>query len=157
MNWDAIGAISEAAGAVGVIITLGYLAMQIRRNNLLATAESNRFAHTVSAPTTLPIAQDPDTARVFQEGLADRDALSANDRVRFDMLMGTMVGNYSTTIVDQRILGQPDLSAGFEGTHRTLLQAPGGASWWVAHQSGFASAHRSVIERVPKAYKSPAV
>ena len=30
MNWDAIGAIGEILGAVGVIATLGYLAAQIR-------------------------------------------------------------------------------------------------------------------------------
>ncbi len=32
MNWDAIGAIGELVGAVGVIATLGYLAVQIRQN-----------------------------------------------------------------------------------------------------------------------------
>jgi hypothetical protein len=32
MNWDAIGAISDAVGAAAVIITLAYLAIQIRQN-----------------------------------------------------------------------------------------------------------------------------
>ena len=32
MNWDAIGAIGEILGAIGVIVTLGYLAVQIRQN-----------------------------------------------------------------------------------------------------------------------------
>jgi hypothetical protein len=30
MNWEAIGAIGEIVGAVAVVMTLGYLAMQIR-------------------------------------------------------------------------------------------------------------------------------
>jgi hypothetical protein len=34
VNWDAIGAIGEVVGAVGVIATLGYLAVQIRQNNM---------------------------------------------------------------------------------------------------------------------------
>ena len=29
MNWDAIGAISDAVGAAAVIVTLAYLAIQI--------------------------------------------------------------------------------------------------------------------------------
>ena len=33
MNWDAIGAIGEVLGAVGVIVTLIYLARQIRQNS----------------------------------------------------------------------------------------------------------------------------
>ena len=32
MNWEAVGAIGEVLGAVGVIITLVYLAFQIRQN-----------------------------------------------------------------------------------------------------------------------------
>jgi len=33
MNWDAISAISEAIGAAGVVITLAYLAIQLRGHN----------------------------------------------------------------------------------------------------------------------------
>jgi hypothetical protein len=33
MNWEAIGAISEVIGAIGVLITLTYLAIQIRSQN----------------------------------------------------------------------------------------------------------------------------
>ena len=32
MNWEAIGATGEIIGAVGVIVTLVYLAIQIRQN-----------------------------------------------------------------------------------------------------------------------------
>ena len=32
MNWEAIGAVGEVAGAIGVIATLTYLAVQIRQN-----------------------------------------------------------------------------------------------------------------------------
>jgi len=33
MDWDAIGAIAELAGAIGVIASLLYLATQIRQNS----------------------------------------------------------------------------------------------------------------------------
>jgi len=32
MNWDAIGALAEAIGAIAVIVTLVYLAIQLRQN-----------------------------------------------------------------------------------------------------------------------------
>ena len=32
MNWDAIGAVGEVVGAAAVVVTLAYLAVQIRRN-----------------------------------------------------------------------------------------------------------------------------
>ncbi len=43
MNWDAIGAIAELLGAIGVILTLVYLATQIRQNT-----ESSRTTAEVS-------------------------------------------------------------------------------------------------------------
>lgn len=32
MNWDALAAIAETVGAIAVIVTIGYLALQIRQN-----------------------------------------------------------------------------------------------------------------------------
>jgi hypothetical protein len=40
MNWEAIGAVGEVAGAIGVIATLGYLAVQIRHNTRSVRAAS---------------------------------------------------------------------------------------------------------------------
>lgn len=37
MNWDAIGAVGEIVGALAVVLTLGYLAAQIKQNT-----QSNR-------------------------------------------------------------------------------------------------------------------
>jgi hypothetical protein len=36
MNWEAIGAIGEVLGALAVIVTLVYLAVQIRQNTAAA-------------------------------------------------------------------------------------------------------------------------
>lgn len=32
MNWDAIGAVGELAGALTVVLSLGYLAAQVKQN-----------------------------------------------------------------------------------------------------------------------------
>ncbi len=39
MNWDAVGAIGEVIGAAGVVVTLVYLALQIRRNSIATCSE----------------------------------------------------------------------------------------------------------------------
>lgn len=43
MNWEAIGAVGELLGAIGVVVTLGYLAVQIRQNTSSMT-EGRRLA-----------------------------------------------------------------------------------------------------------------
>ena len=50
MNWDAIGAVGEIVGALTVLITLIYLAIQIR--------QSNRIAITASEADFRNLAQD---------------------------------------------------------------------------------------------------
>ena len=42
MNWEAIGAVGEVAGAIGVIVTLAFLATQIRQNTTVAKATTRR-------------------------------------------------------------------------------------------------------------------
>ena len=42
MNWDAISAIGELIGAVAVLVTLIYLAIQIRKNTRAVERESHR-------------------------------------------------------------------------------------------------------------------
>lgn len=47
MNWDAIGAIGEAFSAVAVLITLGYLAIQLRQNTQAMKTSALRSAQDV--------------------------------------------------------------------------------------------------------------
>jgi len=42
MNWDAIGAIGEIVGAIAVLITLIYLAIQIRQNSATQRAQTHQ-------------------------------------------------------------------------------------------------------------------
>ncbi len=42
MNWDALGAVAEAIGGLGVILTLGYLSIQIRASNRVASGQARQ-------------------------------------------------------------------------------------------------------------------
>lgn len=90
MNWDAIGAVGEVAGAVGVIATLVYLAAQIRAN----TTESKLTAvHEISDTYTrfmLQVSSDSELAMVWDKGLHDFESLNRNERVRFLILAAVM-------------------------------------------------------------------
>ncbi len=66
MNWEAIGAIAESLGAVGVITTLAYLAQQIRQNtSTVRTSASSAIRQTDIALNTF-LAQDADVNRIRQ-------------------------------------------------------------------------------------------
>lgn len=42
MNWEAIGAVGEAIGALAVVLTLGYLAVQVRDTRKLLRASAHQ-------------------------------------------------------------------------------------------------------------------
>ncbi len=44
MNWEAIGAIGEIVGALAVLATLYYLAIQIKMQNYQLQNQTNRLA-----------------------------------------------------------------------------------------------------------------
>ena len=40
MNWDAVGALAELLGALAVVVTIGFLAVQMRQNTKALRSES---------------------------------------------------------------------------------------------------------------------
>ena len=81
MNWDAIGAIAETLGAGGVIMTLAYLAVQIKQNT--STVRSNSAtSHTQSIQTAAhAISPHPEGSKLWWSGLPNR-AAPARDQIR---------------------------------------------------------------------------
>ena len=82
MNWDAIGAIAETLGAVGVIASLVYLATQIRhsREHMIENTKNVRIAseHSRAEQRTAQaavLAQSPEINRVFWAGLLETESL----------------------------------------------------------------------------------
>ena len=55
MNWDAVGAIAEMIGGIAVLVTLIYLAIQVRHASRIQrqTLLSNQTAHWVSNCQTI--------------------------------------------------------------------------------------------------------
>ena len=84
VNWDAVGAISETVGAIVVVVSLVYLAVQIKKNTNLAKSEYHttsvagaaRFFHWKSA--------NLENAQIFTTGMKDFRALSIKERVILD-------------------------------------------------------------------------
>jgi len=87
MVLEALGNIGDFLGGIGVVITLIYLATQIRRNT--ATVRANGAAsHSEGLNNiTLLLAQDSDARSVYFQGLSDYQSLSEDGQLQFDLLM----------------------------------------------------------------------
>ena len=77
MNWEALGAIGEIVGAVAVVVTLGYLAVQIRQNTRSAKVFSNQLVDSAAMRlVTEPAAFDVIVSgNMFGDILSDEGAV----------------------------------------------------------------------------------
>ncbi len=89
MNWDAIGAISEAVGALGVIITLIYLATQIRQNSRTMDQHTSAVASAAEIAAAdqngrqyAMLAQDSELTDIIYRGNTGEE-LSPQEHVRY--------------------------------------------------------------------------
>jgi len=83
MNWDAMGAIGEVVGAVGVIATLGYLAVQIRQNTGAQSAATELEKSTAYSRFHSYMASSETLADIWEKGFEDETSLTPHEKRRF--------------------------------------------------------------------------
>ena len=62
MNWEAIGAMSELIGATAVVVTLAYLAVQIRENSRAVRSSTRSDISRGQMDINFILAENPDLA-----------------------------------------------------------------------------------------------
>ena len=129
MNWDAIGAGAEFLGAVAVLVTLGYLAAQIRQSNKLAEAESQR--ELLNFDVFMPVVADPTLTTEFRACLNRYAEQDADVKTRFAFLMT----NWHLQMEAVYRMHEKGLIAeisftGYMTWYNSLLNTPGGAAYW---------------------------
>ena len=138
MNWEAIGAIAELGGALGVILSLAYLAVQIRHNTaqMESTARAARGAAYQDALSNyqshlIPIALDPELTDIYLRGMKDCDQLSEAEFFRFNWLMGGFLTNLDNMYYQhQDGVVSADRWEGVQSQLRWFFQYPGFFTWW---------------------------
>lgn len=67
MNWEAFGAIGEILGAIAVVVTLFYLARQIRQNTLATRAETTKDLYLASVTSIMELAGNDELAKAWAD------------------------------------------------------------------------------------------
>lgn len=83
MSWDAVGALAELLGALGVIISLIYLATQIRSANRAAAVQAKLESTKLLTDYVDSLIRYPELSDLWLKGIADRESLSREDYIRF--------------------------------------------------------------------------
>ena len=83
MNWDAINAVSQLISSIAVVVSVLYLAVQLRSSTRVARVAAMDAAAAALRDVTKPFMENAELARIWRIGLENLDALSAEDQARF--------------------------------------------------------------------------
>ncbi len=135
MDITTLAAWGEFLGGIAVVVSLVYLAGQIRQNSRLLRASTASVSNETNSRVSIMTAGDPEIARIYWEGLADRSALSEADRRRFDPLVGVFVGgvHQEHQFAQDGVIAPSIWESRTKGT-RGMLQQPGMQQWWAEWQ-----------------------
>ena len=86
MNWEAIGALAELAGAAGVVLTLIYLSVQLRQNTRAIQGSEVAYRSNLEMATNSrffdlrrDLYSNPKLASIWTRGLVDPNALAKDE------------------------------------------------------------------------------
>ncbi len=149
MTWETAGVFAEVVAAIAVIVSLLYLAIQLKQNTELARAELEVQLGITWADMHDNMIQNPSLARAYDLAAKDWDALSEED-VRaylwfvaksFHILQGMFRQH-------QRGLLTDDVWAPYEAFITGVLQIEAVWGWWQSEGSLTSNEFKDHVEKL---------
>jgi hypothetical protein len=147
MNWEALGAIGEIVGAVAVIATLGYLAVQIRQNTQSLRAGAFQQYRERQDELTRAL-MEPSMASVYRRGLDCPEQLTEEERSRFEAMMILAFNSQENFFLlrEMGLINDRLWAEGRTAYHRFLLKHDEPNRWWERSQRMFSGSFVDYVE-----------
>jgi len=102
MNWEAISAVGEFVGAMAVVVTLVYLAVQVRRGTAATQAATVQSADALDPGFLLTPGSDSVLAKLRASYIAAPHALSVEPLQKAHFLMGSLLRRLENIHIQQQ-------------------------------------------------------
>ncbi len=90
MNWSAVSATAELLGAFAVVVSLIYLAAQVKANTRQARLEAARDLAVRVSEISIAIGSSREVGELFHRGGGEYGSLDAVDQLRFRALLNAL-------------------------------------------------------------------
>jgi hypothetical protein len=153
-----LGNVAQFVGAVAVVATLLYLALQVRQAERTSRTQLNQaFASEINA-VNRTIAADGSWAAIFAKVEASMDALTPEERVRYSFLeLATCRSIEALYLHVLEGATAPEVFDVQRATLAALATAPGWREWWRTQPFPFTPQFRVLVdELVREAERAPA-
>jgi hypothetical protein len=147
MSLNDLANLGQVIGAVAVVISLFYVASQIRQNTNAVRSATAQTVHEHFAKWYHLVAADDDLSRIVANGLRDYVSLSEQERVRFIATFMAFLSYSQNAFLKWRegLFASP-LWLGWELVIMNLVCAPGGKAFWKDRAYMFGDEFRRYIE-----------
>ena len=147
MNWEAASAVAEWIGVILVVVSLGYVAIQIRQNTRTVRAATELDTGRQWSEFHARVAHSQDMADIWDKGLTDPDRLSGQEKRKFIWLVAEYLFLVES-LFRQRQLGflGHDSWNQHQSTVAGLLLHPLIESWWKSGVSPYSPEFRATID-----------
>ena len=134
MNLQDLGNIGEFIGSIGVVLSLGYLALQIRAQNQESQAAVTNNLSQQWLSFMAGVAADEELALIWMNGLDDFGALDRHEKIRFAAVMNQFA-QVSESLLGHFTAGklEAEIWQGFDARVDDIMANPGAQGWW-AHR-----------------------
>lgn len=154
-----LGNYGEFVGAVGVVVTLAYLAIQIRQNTRTIQSSTLQASTDAINEVNLAVATDPDLIRILSSAESTPYAeLSDEDRTRYGFVMLSLFRVREAVFVQhQSGAATSDSWLRFHISTKANLQGEYAREWWKSNLLGFTPDFATYIENVLAEIGNPSV
>ena len=147
MNLGDLANLGQVIGAIAVVVSLFYVANQIRQNTNAVRSATAQTVHEHFANWYHLIAADAELARIAASGLRDYASLSEQEKVRFiAAFMAFLSYGQNAFLKWRQGLLEPALWTGWEQVLMNLIGAPGGKGLWKERAYLFGEEFRRHVE-----------
>ncbi len=149
MDWEAIGAIGEIIGAAAVVVTLVYLAAQMKTNTAAVNRSASQAAVLGRAESAKFIAGDSEVSSIFWQGAKDPDSLSQEDWQRFFFIVSAALRPVEMAYLDfKEGLMSEDVWSGQKASLEHWFVTPGFQRWLDEYGHSFNKDFREYVEEI---------
>ena len=148
MNWEAIGAVANLAGAMGVVISLVYLAMQIRDNTRSSRSATRQAIVDSIVAVNLTFPQNEQFTRALRNHVDGKD-VSAHEMLQLTAFCYAYLRTWENVYFQYSsgLLSDEDWH-GFRQNVKALLQLRVFHDFWQRESAVFSRAFQSEVRRL---------
>ena len=143
-TWEGLSAIAEIIGAVAVVVSLIYLAVQIRQSGQIGRLAAHQGLSDSISAAMEPFYSNPEMNRIWNLAASAPDQLTPEEQERFGIALYLIFGKFYNAYLLAEI--DPALSERYVQLMDRLLVRGAVQSWWERQRVYFDPEYAALVD-----------